>query len=146
MKLKEFIQEVRSRACFESEKEALTAVQATLQTFGERLSGLEALELATKLPREIAKYVLLNLELPAAPPSATGFFKRIALREGVDLSVAVPHTRAVMETLQKICYREKNRPPRNLAMDDITPLFEKAVFGSQPDNTISLSVDQRMAV
>jgi uncharacterized protein (DUF2267 family) len=125
MKLKQLVIEVQNRAHFKSQREVIMAIRATLQTLGERLSGLEAMKLADRLPREVARYVLLNMEMPATTPSATVFFKRIALREGVDLSMAVPHTRAVMETLQRICGHD-NQPSRRLPVEDITRLFDTA--------------------
>jgi uncharacterized protein (DUF2267 family) len=128
MKLKELVIEVRNRAHFKSQREVIMAIQATLQTLGERLSGLEATELAGRLPGEVARYVLLNMEMPATPPSTAGFFKRIALREGVDLSMAVPHTRAVMETLQRVCGQPNGRPAGHLPVDDITRLFDTSVL------------------
>jgi uncharacterized protein (DUF2267 family) len=145
MKLKHLITEVQKRAHFKSEREVVTALRATLQTFSERLTDAEASRLADQLPKEIADYVLLNQEMPAARPSHKGFFKRIALREGVDLSLAVAHTRAVMEALQVYCYRQTKAIPRHVGLQHFTPLVEMAILGTRWAEVTGILADQRAA-
>ena len=126
-----FVNEVQKYAPFASRAGAESAIRATVQTFGERLSAGEAIELAGHLPEEVGVHLLLNLELPSEPPGVTAFFNRIAEREGVDIGLAVCHARAVIEVLQKVFWDEKPLGRRDPLVTDITPLFENAVMGQQ---------------
>jgi len=75
------------------------AIRATLETWGERLYGGEAKDLAAQLPQEIGTYLTMQ---PVDPTfGVREFSDRVAEREGVDLAEATYHARAVIEIVQE---------------------------------------------
>ncbi|MEA2270518.1 MAG: hypothetical protein QOC64_3128 [Solirubrobacteraceae bacterium] len=81
-----------------SRAEAERAVEATLRTLAERITGGEARDVALFLPPEVRPF------LESAPEPAEGFgleefLRRAAEREGVDPATAREHARAVFEAL-----------------------------------------------
>lgn len=99
MRYDQIVGQVQNRARLASEGEAVRAIQATLETLGERLYGGEAHNLASQLPRELGQF----LEEPAINESfdLDEFFRRVSLREGVDLPQSVFHARAVIQVLRE---------------------------------------------
>lgn len=97
MRYDQIVGQVQNKARLASEGEAVRAIQATLETLGERLHGGEAHNLASQLPRELGQF----LEEPAINESfdLDEFFRRVSLREGVDLPQSIYHARAVIEVL-----------------------------------------------
>ena len=99
MRYEEFIGQVRHRARLGSHAEAERAIRATLETLAERLVGGEAHDLASQLPRELAR----SLEAPDAGIGAKltldEFFELVCEREGVDLPDAALHARVVIGVL-----------------------------------------------
>jgi uncharacterized protein (DUF2267 family) len=75
------------------------AVQATLQTLGERLSVGEARDLAEQLPPGAAAW--LASERHSQPMDVEEFLRRVAEREGVDVGTAIRHARAVFAALAR---------------------------------------------
>jgi uncharacterized protein (DUF2267 family) len=73
------------------------AVQAVLQTLGERISVGEARDLAEQLPPQVAAW--LAAERHSQPMDVEEFVRRVAEREGVDVDAALRHTRAVFTAL-----------------------------------------------
>jgi uncharacterized protein (DUF2267 family) len=78
--------------------EAERAVQATLETLADRITGGEAEDIAAFLPEELRPL------LPSVPERAQrfdreGFIRRVAEREGVDFATAEQHARAVFTAL-----------------------------------------------
>jgi uncharacterized protein (DUF2267 family) len=55
----EFIGQVQNAAHPGSQREAVAAIRATLQTLGERLAGGAADNLAAQLPRQAGEYLRL---------------------------------------------------------------------------------------
>jgi uncharacterized protein (DUF2267 family) len=95
----QFLQLVAERAGIE-EAQARRAVDAVLETFGERIAAGEAADLARQLPGEIAE-PLLRPDGDPQRMSLDEFIERTAEREGVPPSVAAEHARAVLTTLRE---------------------------------------------
>ncbi len=82
--------------------QAEMAVQATLATLGERITGGEAGDLASQLPAEIKSPLDLKSEEEAAEDfSLQEFYRRVAEREGSDIATAGIHASAVIKTLRE---------------------------------------------
>jgi uncharacterized protein (DUF2267 family) len=99
MTFDKFIAEVQHRAHLPSTGDALRAVQAVLQTLGERLDAGEAKDLASQLARELAPYLQTDEHSVRMPLDE--FFKRVSGRAGVDIPAAVYQVRVVLELLQQ---------------------------------------------
>ena len=99
MRYDEFLGQVQHRAGLSSRAEAERATRATLETLAERLVGGEAHDLASQLPRELAR----SLEAPDAGIGAKltldEFFELVSEREGVDLEDSTLHARVVIGVL-----------------------------------------------
>lgn len=101
MQYDQFIGEVQNRARLASQGEAVRAVEATLQTLAERLTGGEVKDLAAQLPQEIAFFLRGEGAARGERLSLQSFLERISLRENVDLPKSIHHARAVLEVLQE---------------------------------------------
>jgi uncharacterized protein (DUF2267 family) len=110
MQYDQFVGQVQHRARLASSGEAVRAIRATLETLGERLFGGEAENLASQLPMEIGRFLLERRQSERF--DLNEFFRRVAIREGVDYPEAVFHARAVLDVLdeavspgliQKVC-------------------------------------------
>ena len=101
MKHDEFIGQVQHRARLGSRGDAERATRATLETLGERLAGGEPKDLASQLPPELGRHVLEGLAGLGEPFSLDEFFRRVSVREGVDLPKAAFHARMVISVLRE---------------------------------------------
>ncbi len=99
MKHDEFIGQVQHRARLASRGDAEIATRATLETLAERLSGGEADDLASQLPRGIAEYLRTEFAGEGMRFSVEEFFERVSQREGVDLPRSIYHAQAVIAVL-----------------------------------------------
>jgi len=99
MQYDQFVGQVHARGRFASDGEAVRAIHATLETLGERLYGGEAENLAAQLPPELGHY--LREAVTGQSFDLDEFFRRVSMREGVDLPEAVFHARVVMEVLKE---------------------------------------------
>jgi uncharacterized protein (DUF2267 family) len=93
---RQFVATVEDAAGLERES-AERAIQATLSTLGERIDRGEASQLAAQLPPEVAPWI-------ATADGAHGFdldefLRRVAEREGTDVSTAERHAYAVFAAL-----------------------------------------------
>jgi len=97
MQYDDFVGCVQQRARIDSQEEAVRAIYATLETLGERLGGNTPNHLAAQLPPVLGHY----FEVPDTTErfSLDEFFRRVAEREQVDLSIANHHARAVISVL-----------------------------------------------
>lgn len=75
------------------------AVQSTLETLAERLDKNESRHLASELPERIAPFLFTGT--PAEPFDVDDFVRRVAQREGVDVTTAESHARAVFAALRE---------------------------------------------
>lgn len=93
----QFIRNVQEQAGCKEQGQALRAIQATLQTLGERLFQGEAEQLAAQLPRELQPY--LQQPENRSKMQLDEFLQRVGAREGTDLQIAEQHARAVISVL-----------------------------------------------
>jgi uncharacterized protein (DUF2267 family) len=99
MKYEDFLGQVQHRGRMASQEEAVRATRATLETFGERLYGGSADNLAAQLPLEIGHFL-------RTPPyhgrfAVEDFYQRVAEREGREVSVAIFHARVVLNVMEE---------------------------------------------
>lgn len=92
-----FIKEVQTRGNLDSREEAAKAVEATLQTLGERLFGGEAKDLAAQLPRNLSRFLLGQEN--KGDFHKEEFVQRVSRREGTDPAMAEAHARTVIGVL-----------------------------------------------
>jgi uncharacterized protein (DUF2267 family) len=79
-------------------EEAERAVEATLRTLAERITGGEARDIAFFLPKEVRAFLTTTGE-EAERFGRDEFYRRVAGREGVDVKTAAAHARAVFVAL-----------------------------------------------
>src|SRR5260370_42086954 len=133
MKHDEFIGQVQHRARLSSRGAAERATRATLETLAERLAGGEAKDLAAQLPLEIAEHLRGQWSALGERFSLDEFFRRVSLREGVDLSDAVFHARAVIEVLSEAVSRGEMDDVRAQLPTEFDRLFESGSTGHIPE-------------
>lgn len=73
---------------------------ATLKTLAERISGGQARDLASQLPKELRGYLEKSDESPE-PIGLADFLERVQARAAVDLQSATEGARAVLDTLRE---------------------------------------------
>lgn len=127
MQYDQFVGEVQSRARLPSRGDALRAIQATLETLGERIKGDEADNLAAQLPPELGTF----LRRPESTErfAVDEFFLRVAAKETADLPDAVHHARAVIAVLQAAVTAGALEDVLAQLPDDYKPLFEAGSEG-----------------
>jgi len=95
----DFLLRVAQRAGLEEER-ARAVTEAVLETFGERIAGGEAEDLAAQLPEPLgAPLVRAGADPEPIPPAE--FVRRVAERAGEPPPVAREHARAVLTTLRE---------------------------------------------
>ncbi len=124
MKHDEFIGQVQHRARLSSRGDAEMATRATLETLAERLAGGEANDLASQLPRGLAGYLRTGLSGEGVHFSVEEFFHRVGEREGVDLSTAIDHARAVIAVLYEAVSPGEMADVRAQLPAEFSQLFE----------------------
>jgi uncharacterized protein (DUF2267 family) len=97
MEYHEFVKNVQEQAGCREKAEALRAIQATLETLGERLFRGEAEHLAAQLPRELQPYLMDIQEHHKF--EVDEFVDKVSSREGTDRPHAEAHARAVISVL-----------------------------------------------
>ena len=119
----EFVDRVRQRAGLASFAEAEAAVQATLTTLGEYLTGGEGLDLAAQLPQGLAE--LLRRQPPERSMifSLNDFLQRVGEEEGVGIEEASAHARAVMGVLEEAVTEGEMDDVRRQFPSEFDPLF-----------------------
>jgi uncharacterized protein (DUF2267 family) len=95
----QFVDRVSSRAGLDSER-AKRAIEAVLETFGERIADGEAHDLAAQLPEPVAE-PLRRASGDAQAIPADEFVRRIAAREQAPEAIAREHVRAVLTTVRE---------------------------------------------
>ena len=133
MKHDEFIGQVQHRARLSSRGEAERATRATLETLAERLAGGEAKDLAAQLPQEIAEHLRREWSGIGERFSLEEFFRRVSLREGVDLPDAIFHARAVIEVLSEAVSIGEMDDVRAQLPAEFDRLFEAGSRGHMPE-------------
>jgi uncharacterized protein (DUF2267 family) len=133
MKHDEFVGQVKHRARLSSRGEAERATRATLETLAERLAGGEAKNLAAQLPQEIGEHLRREWSGVGERFDLAEFFRRVSLREGVDLPAAVFHARAVIEVLSEAVSRGEIDDVRAQLPAEFDRLFEAGSTGHMPE-------------
>lgn len=101
MKYDQFIKHVQEQAQLNSREDAERATRATLETIKERIVGNEASQLAAQLPKELGQYLHGREGEDGAYFKFDEFCQRVSQKEGVEVSIAVNHAKAVFATLQQ---------------------------------------------
>ncbi len=133
MKHDEFIGQVQHRARLGSRGEAERATRATLETLAERLAGGEAKGLASQLPQEIGEHLRREWSGMGERFSLDEFFRRVSLREGVDLPDAIFHARAVIEVVSQAVSKGEMNDVRAQLPAEFDRLFESGSKGHMPE-------------
>ena len=128
MNYDDFVGEVQHRARLSSSADAVNAIRSTLETFGRRLSGGEAEDLAAQLPEEIARF-LPEGDSAAESLPLSEFLVRVSEAEGVELPESVHHTRAVFSVLQDAVSQGEIDHVKDQLPEDWLPIFEAGSEG-----------------
>ncbi len=125
MKYDEFIELVQERARLDSERDTLIAIEATLKTLGERLTDIEATQLAAQLPPEIGRFLTVvdtnkSFDLDT-------FYENVSQRESIGQPMSREHARAVLSVLEEAVSPGELRDVLAQLPDEYLTLF---TFGS----------------
>ena len=122
MKAAEFLKNVQTQGNLASKDQAMQATQATLSVLGQRLFGGERKDMFAQLPPEFQSF------MQEAGASETfgldDFFQRISQKEGVDLSEAEEHARAVISVLCQSITKGEIEDIRSQLPKSFWPMFE----------------------
>jgi uncharacterized protein (DUF2267 family) len=132
MKHDEFIGQVQHRARLSSRGDAERATRATLETLAERLAGGETNDLASQLPREIGEHLRREWSGIGERFSLDEFFRRVRIKEGVDLPDAIFHARVVMEVVSEAVSKGEMDDVRAQLPAEYDRLFESGSIGHMP--------------
>jgi uncharacterized protein (DUF2267 family) len=121
MQIIEFVSIVKERGEMDSSQKAMDAIQSTLLTLSERMFGYEAQNLAQQLPEEVRMFLRLSEE--RQPFSLQEFYRRVALREAVDMDKAVFHAQAVMAAVEDAVPEEEVNNLRAQFPDEYDEIF-----------------------
>ncbi|MBD3275000.1 MAG: DUF2267 domain-containing protein [Candidatus Marinimicrobia bacterium] len=97
MQYTEFIQQVKSQANIESDEQAEQAIEATLETLGERLSRTEQENLAAQVVNELKEMVLKRTDVHSY--NLEEFYNRVTARADIGYPDAVKRSQAVVNVL-----------------------------------------------
>ena len=100
------------------------AARATLETLADRLSAGESRDIAAQLPPELAPW--LATDGGAEAFDVDEFLRRVAAREGVDLSTAERHARAVFDALGRTVSDDELADMHAELPKDFGPLIAEA--------------------
>lgn len=119
----EFVGQVQRRSNMDSTGDAIRAIYATLQTFGELIyDGNEVDHIAAQLPHEIATYI--KIADKHVEYSSEKFFKQVSKRANIGLPLAVQHARAVLSVTQDALLSGDMEEIKKQLPEDINTLFE----------------------
>jgi uncharacterized protein (DUF2267 family) len=123
MDYQRFLSIVQREASIDREA-AERAARATLETLSERLTEGQARDVAEQLPEELARW--LRPKGSRETFHADEFVRRVAEREGVDVSTAEQHAGAVFLALSRAVAGDELRDMLSELPKDFHPLIEKA--------------------
>jgi uncharacterized protein (DUF2267 family) len=109
-------------------EEAERAIEATLRTLAERITGGEAGDIALFLPKEL-RQLLTSTREEAESFGLDEFYRRVAEREGVDRDTAAAHARAVFVALGVAVAPGELRDMAAQLPKDYEPLLQAAGVG-----------------
>ena len=128
MDYQKFLGQVQHRAQLPTLEDAVTATRATLETLAERLEGGAPGNLAAQLPQEIGRYLRGDLAGSGRSLSLSEFDQEVAIREGVDVSTAKFHARAVMSVVSEAVSPGELKKVRDQLPADYAALFNDEDF------------------
>lgn len=123
MKYDQFIKHVQEEAQLNSREDAERATRATLETIKERIVGNEASQLAAQLPKELGQYLHGREGEDGGYFRFDEFCQRLSDKEGVEVSVAANHAKAVFTVLQQAVTPGEFADVRANFSDDYEELF-----------------------
>jgi uncharacterized protein (DUF2267 family) len=122
MNYEAFVREVESRLQDPRPGEAESAIRATLETLGERISRGEAEDIAAQLPDRLA----IALTRPGGEAEDFGLdasYRRVAEKEGIEIDEATEHVAAVMTVLRQAISESELRDVRSQLPQEFYPLL-----------------------
>ena len=100
MKLNDLVGQVQRDAKLPSFSDSTTAIRATLETLGERITEDQAAHLSSQLPREVGYFLYRGaISFGSKRFGYREFIERVARRECVSNARAAFHARVVMEAI-----------------------------------------------
>lgn len=135
MRYGEFVELVQQRARLKDWNETLIAIEATLKTLGERLTEIEAVDLAAQLPPAIGRFLTvvdMNKDFDLET-----FYKHVSQRESIVQPEAKEHAHAVMSVVMEIVPPGELRDVLDRLPEEYDALF---TFGSDTTRTGKQSV------
>lgn len=121
----DFIKQVQTIADILSVKDAEKAVEASLSTLGERLTGTEISELGAQLPVQLKKYLVEQSDLDRF--SLDEFYNRVAARADLGRPSAIKRANAAMQTLKMAISPGLFRQMLEMLPIEYRVLFESSV-------------------
>jgi uncharacterized protein (DUF2267 family) len=97
MEYADFVEQVRARTGFDSDRDARRAVEATLEVLGQHLPVSDREEVCRKVPGEIAQ--ILRRRRYDGDVDAEMFFELVGELEGVAIGFALEHADVVCQVL-----------------------------------------------
>lgn len=125
MHSEELIGRVQHHVGLETQQEAFKAVEATLETLGERLSRKEAREFAAQLPHDLRE-CLLQRQDAQQPFDLDEFYNRVSARADMGRPQAVECALAVIKVLYEAVSAGEMADIQIELAPEYDPLFQKA--------------------
>jgi uncharacterized protein (DUF2267 family) len=104
--------------------DANAAIRAVLETLSERISGGGFRDIASQLPKEVARAIMLDETRQAESFDSTEFLRRVARRLEVEPNTAEEVTYAVFSVLAETVAPEEVRDARSELPADLKRLFQ----------------------
>ncbi|UFP94674.1 DUF2267 domain-containing protein [Gloeobacter morelensis] len=125
----QFVKKVRIEAGFESQAQALSAIQVVLEIMREHMAGREPHHLAAQLPQGIAEFLspLENADARGERFGLDEFYERIAQKAGIDVAEAERRAGVVVDVLTKAVSKGEMRDVRGHFPKEYEQLFGASV-------------------
>lgn len=124
MNSEELVERVQRYADLETQEETLKAVQATLETLGERLPRKAARGFAAQLPHDL-RACLLQRQDARQPFDLDEFYNRVSARADLGRPLAVACAQAVIKVLYEAVSAGEIADIRLELTSEYDPLFQK---------------------
>lgn len=121
MNYTDYIKFVKERAGIKTDDAVKKAIESVLEVFGQRITIGQTDDVAAALPPELRPYLR---QTPGAEPFNLGeFLTRVSEKEGVDVTTAGDHARAVLSVLADWIPRAELRDTLAQIPNDMRNLF-----------------------
>lgn len=121
MNYNDYIQFVKERAGIKTDSAARKAIESVLEVVGQRITIGQAEDIAAALPPELRPYLRQTPE--AEGFDLNEFLKRVSDKEGVNMTTAEGHARAVLSVLGEWIPRAELRGTLEQIPNDMRNLF-----------------------